>query len=90
MLGYSRKNKLFSQAAIKTLRTIKYCTISIIGFVAIGEIFILLSNSDDHAGGVFMGVIITIGSVVIATAATIFERTLQKSVDIKSENDLTV
>ena len=90
LLGYVGSNKVFSQAAVKALRTIKYCAIAIIGFVAGGEIFILLSKSDDRAGGVFMGILITFGSVVIATAAAMFARILQNAVDIKSENDLTV
>jgi Protein of unknown function (DUF2975) len=90
VLGYVRQNKVFSQAAVQALRTIKYCAISIIGFVAGAEIFIMLGNSDDRAGGVFMGVLITFGSIVIATAAAMFERILQNAVDTKSENDLTV
>ena len=90
LLGYAGKNKVFSQAAVKALRTIKYCAITIIGFVAVEEIIIMFNNSDDRAGGVFMGVLITFGSVVIATAAAMFERILQNAVDIKSENDLTV
>ena len=88
--GYVRQNKTFSQATVKALRTIKYCAIAIIGFVAAGEIFIMLGNSDDRAGGVFMGILITFGSIVIATAAAMFERILQNAVDIKSENDLVV
>ena len=90
VLGYVGQNKVFSQAAVKALRTIKYCAIAIIGFVAGGEIFIFLNESDDRAGGVFMGILITFGSVVIATAAAMFARILQCAVDIKSENDLTV
>ena len=90
VLGYVGSNKVFSQEAVKALRTIKYCAIAIIGFVAIGEIFIFLNESDDRAGGVFMGVLITFGSIVIATAAATFERILQNAVDLKSENDLTV
>ena len=90
VLGYSRQNKVFSQAAVKALRTIKYCAISIIGFAVGGEIFIMLSTSDDRAGGVFMGILIIFGSVVIAAAAAMFERILQNAVDIKSDNDLTV
>ena len=78
VLGYAGHNKLFSQAAVRPLRTIKYCAISIIGFVAAGEIYIMSSNSDDRAGGVFMGVLITFGSIVIATAAAIFERMLHE------------
>jgi len=90
VLGYAGQNKIFSQPVVKALRTIKYCAIAIIGFVAVGEIFIMLGNSDDRAGGVFMGILITFGSVVIATAAAMFEQILQNAVDIKSENDLTV
>jgi hypothetical protein len=90
VLGYAGQNKVFSQPAVKALRTIKFCALAIIGFVAIGEIFILMHDSDDRAGGVFMGVVITFGSIVIATAAAMFERILQNAVNIKSENDLTV
>jgi len=90
VLGYIGQNKAFSQATMKALRNIKFCALGIIGFVAVGELFIMLGNSDDRAGGVFMGILITFGSVVAATAAAMFERILQNAVDIKSENDLTV
>jgi hypothetical protein len=90
VLGYAGEDKVFSQAAVKALRTIKFCAIAIIGFVAIGELFIMFGNSDDRAGGVFMGILITFGSIVMAAAAAVFERILQNAVDIKSENDLTV
>jgi hypothetical protein len=88
VLGYAGQNTIFSPAAVKALRTIKVCAIAVIGFVAMGEIFIMLGNSDDRAGGVFMGVLITFGSVVVATASAMFERVLQNAVDMKSENDL--
>src|SRR4029079_19059495 len=77
VLGYTRQNKVFSQAAVNALRTIKYCAIAIIGFVGVEEIFIMLNHgSDDPAGGVFMGVLITFGSIVVAAAAAMFERVL--------------
>jgi len=90
VLGYVRQNKVFSQEAVRALRTIKVCAIAIIGFVAGAEIFIMLSNSDDRAGGVFIGVLISFGAVVIATAAAMLERILENAVAMKSENDLTV
>src|SRR4029077_17309346 len=34
VVGYARQNKIFSQASIKALRTIKFCAVVIIGFVA--------------------------------------------------------
>jgi hypothetical protein len=90
VLGYIGQNKAFSPTAVKALRTIKFCALAIIGFVAVGELFIMLGNSDDRAGGVFIGILITFGSVIIAAAAAMFERILQNAVDIKSENDLRV
>lgn len=90
VLGYAGKNQVFSPAAVKALRTIKFCAIAMIGFVAGAEIFILMQESDDRAGGVVMGVFIAFGSIVMATAAATFERILQSAVDLKSENDLTV
>jgi hypothetical protein len=90
VLGWVGQEKAFSPATVKALRTVKLCAIAVIGFVAGGELFIMLGNSDDRAGGVFMGILITFGFAVIATAAATFERILQNAVDIKSENDLTV
>ena len=90
ILGYAGRNKVFSPSAVRSLRTIKYCAIATIGFVAGAEIFIMLSNSDDRAGGVFMGIVITFASIVVATAMAVLERTLKNAVDIKSEHDLTV
>ena len=89
VLGYIRQNKAFSQATVKALRTIKFCALAIIGFVAVGELFIMLGNSDDRAGGVFLGFLINFGYLVIAAAPAIFERVLENAVDIRSENDLT-
>ncbi|MCE9541346.1 DUF2975 domain-containing protein [Candidatus Kaiserbacteria bacterium] len=91
VLGYAGQNQIFSSAAVRALRTIKYCALSIIAFVVVEEVFIMLNHGDDDAaGGIMMGVFIIFGSIVAATAAAMFERILQNAVDIKSENDLTV
>jgi hypothetical protein len=90
VLGYAGQNKVFSPAAVKALRTMKYCAMALIGFVAGGMIFILLSDEDNKQGGIFMGILIAFGSIVIATAAAMCERILQNAVDMKSESDLTV
>ena len=90
VLGYVRQNKTFSQATVKALGTIKYCAIAIIGFVAVGVIFIMFGDSEDRPAGIFMRILITFPSIVVATAAAMFERILQNAVEIKSENDLTV
>jgi hypothetical protein len=92
VLGYAGQNQVFSPAAVKALRTIKVCAIAIIGFVAVSVVFMPFSNpaDDDGPQGVVMRILITFGSIVVATAAAMFERILQNAVDIKSENDLTV
>jgi hypothetical protein len=72
------------------LRTIKFCAIAIIGFVAVSVVFMPFSDPDDRPPGVVMRLVIAFGSIVIATAAAMFERILKNAVDIKSENDLTV
>lgn len=90
VLGYAGRNQVFSQTGVNGLRTIKLCAIAIIGFVAGAELFIVMVDSDDRAGGVFIGVLIGFASIVVATAAATCERILQNAVDLKSENDLTV
>ncbi len=87
VLGLVGQNKVFSQAAVRALRTIKYCAVAMIGFIAVGEIFILLGDSEDKPPGVFMGILFTFGSTVVATTAAMFERILQNAVDLKFEND---
>jgi hypothetical protein len=90
VLGYADRNKEFSPSTVRSVRTIKYCAMALIGFVAGAEIFILSNDSDDRAGGVAMGVCIAFVAIVVATAMAVLERTLQKAVELKSENDLTV
>ncbi|MBI2427289.1 MAG: DUF2975 domain-containing protein [Ignavibacteriales bacterium] len=92
LLGYIGQNKVFSLSSVKALRTIKYCAIiqsaSIV--MAVLYIRILHNKDDDPAGFIAVGIVATFISVVIATAAAVFEKLLQSAVDIKSENDLTV
>jgi hypothetical protein len=90
VLGYVGQNTVFSPVTVRALRTMKYCAMAIIGFVMIGEVLLLFGESDDRAGGVFMGILITFPAIVVATAMAVVERVLQNAVDIKSENDLTV
>jgi hypothetical protein len=92
LLGYVGRNEVFSQRAVKALRTIKYCAMSLVGFILGAEAYIFLfqRGKEDIAGGVMMGLFLMFVSAVIAAAAAVFERTLQSAVELKSENDLTV
>ena len=95
LLGFVENNTVFSQAAVKSVRNIKYCSIAYIGFIAAALFYIFVmakvaNGDDDPAGFVAIGLVLIFASSVIATAAAVFQRLLQNAVDIKSENDLTV
>ena len=96
LLGYIGQNKVFSLSSVMALRNIKYCAIVLGILIVIAAIYIRLSFSvksitdDDPAGFIAVSIVATFISIVIATAAAVFEKTLQSAVDMKSENDLTV
>jgi hypothetical protein len=91
LLSYVDKNEVFSQSAVKAVRIIKSCAITLSGFIVLGILYIrFYANGDDPAGPTAVGIFTTFASIVIATAAAVFERLLQNAVDIKSENELTV
>ena len=92
ILGYARREEIFSQRSVQALRILKYCAITTALFIVGAEayIFVFVRGTDDVAGGVMMGAFIIFVSAVIGTAAAVFERILQNAVDIKTENDLTV
>src|SRR3954469_14930697 len=88
VLGYARKDKVFSQAAIKALRTIRQCALTVAGFIIGGEgyLFVVQRGKDDIAGGVAVGLVLIFLSIVVAAAATVFENLLQSAVDMKVGN----
>jgi len=92
LLGYIRQNKVFSPNSVKALRTIKYCAIVLIILIMMAALYIRIFHAadDDPAGFIAVCIVATFISIVIATAAAVFERLLQNAVDMKSENDLTV
>lgn len=92
LLGYVGRNEVFSQRSVKALRTIKYCAMCLVAYLAGAEAYfwIVQRKTEDIAGGVMMGLLLIFVSTVVATVAAVSEKTLQSAVDLKSENDLTV
>ncbi len=92
LLGYIGQNKVFSSDSVKTLKSIKYCAIILSILIVLAGLYIRLfhDKEDDPAGFLAMCIVTTFVSIVIATAAAIFEKLLQKAIDMKSENDLTI
>src|ERR1700710_2384929 len=56
--GYIRQNNGVLPEVIKALQKIKYCATTVVGFVAVGEVFLQMGESDDRAGGIFIGLLI--------------------------------
>ena len=92
ILGYIRQNKLFSQNAVRTLRSIKYCIILFIILIAIAGLYIKIfhNKQDDPAGFLALCIVITFISSAVATSVAVLEKVLQNAVDMKTENDLTI
>lgn len=92
LLGFIRTNKVFSAPAVKALRCIKFCAIVISVAIALAGIYIKLfhDKADDSAGFLALSILTTFASIVIATAAAVFQQLLQKAIDMKSENELTI
>ena len=76
----ARRDEIFAERSVRALRIIKYCALSTAIFIVGAEayIFIFVRGTDDVAGGVMMGAFIIFVSAIIATAAAVFERILQK------------
>ncbi|GAA4415475.1 DUF2975 domain-containing protein [Nibrella viscosa] len=91
-LGYIGKNKVFSADSVKALRDIKYCAIVLTILIVTAGLYIRVAHhkDDDPAGFLAVCIVTTFASIVVATAAAIFEKLLQNAVDMKSENDLTI
>ena len=92
LLGYIGQDRVFSLSSVKALRTIKHCAIILGISIVMAALYIRMfhAEDDDPAGFLAVSIVATFMSIVSATAAAVFERTLQSAVDMKSEHDLTV
>jgi hypothetical protein len=91
LLGHIDNNKVFSLVSVKALRYIKYCGFIISALYTAGMPYIFaMAQKDDAPGVAAIGFIFIFASLVVGTAAAMFERLLQNVVDIKSENELAV
>lgn len=92
LLGYIGQNKVFSSNSVGALKSIKISAI-ILSILIVGAglyIMIYHNKEDDPAGFLALCIICTFITIVVATAAAIFEKILQNALDLKSENDLTI
>lgn len=91
LLKYIDKEEAFSEKSLVALNKIKFCAliISLLYMVALPFIYII-AQWDDAPGLIVIGLVIVGASLVISVFAALLQRLLQKAIEIKNENDLTV
>jgi O-antigen/teichoic acid export membrane protein len=81
------------QDSTQFLKTVKYSAIALSALMVAGIVTLMVlarGKGEDITGIVAPALLITFVSSVVATAAAVFQKRVQKAIDIKSKNDLTV
>ena len=92
ILGFIRKNELFTANTVNALKSIKFCSIILCVLIAVAGIYIRIFHhpDDDPAGFLAMCMILIFIGIAVATAVAVLEKVLQNAIDMKNENDLTI
>ena len=92
LLRQISNDNLFSAGSVRIVNKIKYCSYILGLLIIFGAIYIRFFNNpnDDPAGFLALSMIMTLIFTAIGTAAFLFERTIQKAVELKNENELTI
>ncbi len=93
LLTYIDNNRSFSDQSVRSLKIMKYCAITIIGMMVTAILVVMIMASgkgEDITGVIMMGLIVTFVAAVGATVVAVLQRHVEKAIELKSENDLTV
>lgn len=91
LLHYIDKNTAFSDLSVQSLKTIKYCAVTISTLFTIGLPYIYYAaNRDDAPGVLALALVIILASAAIAVFTAVLQRLLKNAIDVKLENELTV
>ena len=76
LLGYIGQNKAYSLNSARALKSIKYCAIVLSVLIVMAGLYIRIfhNKDDDPAGFLAMCIVTTFISIVVATAAAVFEK----------------
>lgn len=87
VLGYVRRDEVFSPPTLKALRFIRYCALATAGIVAGAVIYIRITagGRDDPAGFVVPGSFAVFVSLAAAAAASVIETILKKAAEMKKD-----
>ena len=91
LLTYIEKDQAFSPISVIALKKIKNSAKVISGlYLVILPLVYMVAEWDDAPGLILIDVIIIGASFAVAVFASVLQRLLQKAIEIKEENDLTV
>ena len=91
LLRYIDSSAPFSELSVKALRTARYCHFAVSSIYAVGMPYIIyVADKDDAPGAVAFALLILFAFLVVGVFTAVVEKLVQKALDIKSENDLTV
>ncbi len=84
LLTYISQSKVFTPEAIQTLKNIKYCGIVLCCFIFFAGLYIKIfhSKEDDPAGFLALCFLSAFASIIVATAAGIFQNKFKRGVDM--------
>ena len=85
LLGYIGQNRVLSLNSVRALQIIKRCAIILVAGISGAEayFFIVQRGKEDIAGGVVLGLFMLFISVVIGISATVFEKKLERDIELK-------
>ena len=89
LLVYIGKNQAFSVNAVKAAKHIKYCAISLCGFIVMAAAYVKIfhDKNDDPAGFLAICILAIFAVLTVAAGITVFEKILQNGIDIRSANE---
>src|SRR5690625_2835603 len=91
LLTYIEKDQAFSQISVTALTKVKNYAKLISGlYVLVLPLVYIVAEWDDAPGLILIGIVMIGASFAVAVFASVLQRLLQKAIDIKEENDLTV
>jgi len=87
LLGHAGRHGAFSPVTVDALLAIKHCALAVLGFVAVVVAIILrFGDGEDRAGGLFMCLLVALGSGAAAATAALLARNLQAALKRSAES----
>ncbi len=91
LLNLIDAGRAFSQAAINSLRSLKFMTLLISGMYALGLPYIYqVADRDDAPGVMLLGLIFTFAPLMMAILAAVLQRMFEDALQLKATSELTI